>query len=99
MTEDEINKITETIIGCAYKVSNTLGAGFLEKVYENAHAHEVRKMGMEVTQPYGIKVVYDGIVVGDYIADLSTGLPLCLLINFGAPRVQIKRIAGPLLLK
>ncbi len=128
MTEDEINKITETIIGCAYKVSNTLGAGFLEKVYENAHAHEVRKMGMKVTQPYGIKVVYDGIVVGDYIADLvvedcvlveykavkaldeihmaqcmnyikATGLPLCLLINFGAPRVQIKRIAGPLLLK
>jgi len=36
----EINRITEKIIGCAYTVSNTLGAGFLEKVYENALAHE-----------------------------------------------------------
>lgn len=35
--------ITETIIGCAFKVQNTLGTGFLEKVYENALAHELRK--------------------------------------------------------
>ena len=35
--------ITEKIIGCAYTVSNTLGAGFLEKVYENALAIEIRE--------------------------------------------------------
>jgi hypothetical protein len=37
---DELNPITEKIIGCAYMISNALGAGFLEKVYENALAME-----------------------------------------------------------
>ena len=55
----ELNEITEKVIGCAYAVSNTLGCGFLEKVYENALAHELRKNGLEVDQQYGIKVVYD----------------------------------------
>ena len=36
MEIDQVNQITEKIIGCAYKVSNSLGSGFLEKVYENA---------------------------------------------------------------
>ena len=40
---EELNRITERVIGCAYTVSNTLGTGFLEKVYENALAHELRK--------------------------------------------------------
>jgi GxxExxY protein len=47
-TYDEINKITEIIIGCAYKVSNTLGSGFLEKVYENAIAYELTQAGLKV---------------------------------------------------
>lgn len=62
-------QLTEKIIGCAYKVSNTLGCGFLEKVYENALAHELRKSGFRVTQQQKISVVYDGIVVGYYEAD------------------------------
>jgi GxxExxY protein len=62
--------LTERIIGCAYTVSNTLGCGFLEKVYENALAHELRKAGMEVRQQEPVKVRYDGVVVGDYVADL-----------------------------
>lgn len=41
----EVNTVTEKIIGCAYKVSNTLGIGFFEKVYENALAHLIRKLG------------------------------------------------------
>ena len=36
MADSELDKITEKIIGCAYTVSNTLGIGFIEKVYENA---------------------------------------------------------------
>jgi GxxExxY protein len=116
-----LNDITGKVIGCAYKVSNTLGSGFLEKVYENALAHELRKAGLQVMQQHGIQVTYDGIVVGDYVADMlvegrvlvelkavnaldsihsaqclnylkATGLRLCLLLNFGQPRVQIKRI-------
>ncbi len=117
----EIDKITEIIIGCAFKVSNALGTGFLEKVYENALAHELRKAGLKVLQQYGIQVLYDGIVVGEYVADLlvegcvpvelkavqaidtvhmaqglnylkATGLHVCLLLNFGQPKVEIKRL-------
>ena len=42
-----LDPLTEKIIGCAFKVSNTLGPGFLEKVYENALAHELRKAGLD----------------------------------------------------
>jgi GxxExxY protein len=65
-----INQLTEKIIACAYTVSNTLGSGFLEKVYENALAHELRKSGLVVEQQRPIQVRYDGVVVGDYYADL-----------------------------
>jgi GxxExxY protein len=117
-----LNPLTEKIIGCAFKVSNTLGPGFLEKVYENALAHELRKAGLDFRQQYPISVLYDGTVVGEFLADLmvneqvsielkatknlddphlaqclnylkATGLPLCLLINFGTPRVRVKRVA------
>lgn len=112
--------LTEKIIGCAYQVANTLGPGFLEKVYENALAHALRKAGLSVAQQQGIEVLYDGIVVGEYIADLivdgevileikasrdhsefysaqclnylkATGRPVCLLINFGRAKIDIRR--------
>jgi len=67
---NEINQITEKIIGAAYRVSNTLGSGFLEKVYENAFAYELTKTGLSINQQSPIKVKYDGVIVGDYIADL-----------------------------
>ena len=44
------SELTEKIIGCAFKVSNTLGCGYLEKVYENALAHELRKASLQVEQ-------------------------------------------------
>jgi len=119
----EINELKERIIGCAYTISNHLGVGFLEKVYENALAHELRKIGLRVDQQWSVKVNYDGVVVGDYVADLfvegfilvelkavkdldviheaqclnylkATGADLCLLINFGKPRLEIRRLAG-----
>jgi GxxExxY protein len=64
------NELSEAILGAAYAVSNSLGAGFLEKVYENALAHELRKMGMRIDQQACLQVVYDGVVVGEYVADL-----------------------------
>jgi len=66
----ELNRITEKIIGCVYKVSNTLGSGLLEKVYENALALELRKAGLEVAQQHSIQVRYNGVVVGDFVSDL-----------------------------
>lgn len=65
-----INRLTEKVIGCAFKVANTLGSGFLEKVYENALAYELRKSGVIVDQQIAIQVRYDGELVGDFYADL-----------------------------
>ncbi len=62
--------ITEKVIGCAFKVHNTLGRGFLEKCYENALIHECRKAGLKVSAQVPLKVWYDGVVIGEYIADL-----------------------------
>ncbi|MBN1877649.1 MAG: GxxExxY protein [Anaerolineae bacterium] len=55
-TREELNCISERVIGCAFTVSNTLGSGFLEKVYENALVHELRKAGLAVTALYGVIV-------------------------------------------
>ncbi|MFQ6115164.1 MAG: GxxExxY protein [bacterium] len=63
-------EITEKIIAAFYTVYNTLGYGFLEKVYENALAIEVRKSGLNVVQQSNIKVYYEKKVIGDYYADL-----------------------------
>ena len=67
MTDDEL---TQKIIGCAYTLHNKLGAGFLEKVYENALRIELEKAGFRVKQQEPISVTYDSQVVGEYYADL-----------------------------
>ncbi len=66
----ELNEITERIIHCAYIVANALGAGFLEKVYENTLAHELRKSGFSIAQQKGVLIRYDGVTVGEYHTDL-----------------------------
>ena len=58
------------VIGAACKVSSTLGIGFLEKVYENALAVELRKQGIAVEQQRGVLVRYEGEIVGEYVPDL-----------------------------
>jgi len=62
--------MTKQVIGCAFRFSNTLGSGFLEKVYENTFAIEFRKSRLDVKQQAPVSVLYDGIVVGEYFADL-----------------------------
>ncbi len=120
-----INNLTEKVIGCAIAVSNALGAGFLEKVYENALALELRASCLEVVQQYPVSVLYRGEVVGDYIADLfidqrlileikavkaldqvhvaqcinylrATKHHVGLLLNFGNPKLEIKRLVHQL---
>jgi GxxExxY protein len=116
-----LNALSKRIIGCALTVANTLGSGFLEKVYENALTYEVRKAGMAVVQQRGITVTYDGTTVGEYFVDLlveeavlvelktvraldnahraqcmnylrATGMHLRLLMNFGMPRLEVRRV-------
>ncbi len=118
---NDLNHLTEKIIGCAFEVSNVLGCGFLEKVYENTLVQELKAAGLSVQAQYSISVYYKGIVVGNFFADIlvekcilvelkalsyldsnhqaqclnylkASGLNLCLLINFGKPKVEIKRI-------
>jgi GxxExxY protein len=129
MNTDEhgFDGLTRSVIGCAYQVSNELGCGFLEKVYENAMVVALRKAGLAVQQQVRFAVKYEGVEVGEYIADLvventvlvelkavkafdeihqaqcinllrATGLPVCLLINFGLPAVKLKRFLNPNLL-
>ena len=64
------NEITEKIIGAAYKVHNTLGSGFLEKVYQNSLVIEIRAIGFGVEVEKPMKVYYHGEVVGNYVADI-----------------------------
>lgn len=77
--------ITEKIIGCAYTVSNELGAGFLEKVYENALVIELKKQGLRVEQQKPVSVTYSGQVVGEYIADLI--VEDCVIIELKAVQI------------
>lgn len=67
---DELNELSETIIGAAFEVSNVLGAGFLEKVYENALNIELNKRGIKTQQQAPLKVHYNGELVGDYFAGI-----------------------------
>lgn len=119
----ELNELAEKVIGCAYNVGNTLGAGFLERVYENALVYELKKKGIKVKQQHPITVKYDEVIVGEYIADLlvedcllaelkaveildkvhfaqclnylkATGLKVCLLMNFGKTKVQVRRLVN-----
>ncbi|MBC8526655.1 MAG: GxxExxY protein [Candidatus Cloacimonetes bacterium] len=64
-------EITEKIIKAFYLVNNTLGFGFLEKVYENAMAIELRKMEFNVLQQQKIKVYYETEQIGEYYSDLT----------------------------
>jgi len=63
--------LTDKILRAFYKkVYHQLGYGFLENVYENAMAYELRRMGLNVEQQAKINVYYEGQIVGEYFADL-----------------------------
>ena len=80
-----LDRITEAVIGCAHRVSNALGAGFLEKVYENALAVELRLNGIGTVQQQRIEVPDKDVIVGDYVADLL--VEECVIIEIKAVKV------------
>ncbi|AUB83403.1 GxxExxY protein [Candidatus Thiodictyon syntrophicum] len=113
--------ISRRVIGCAFEVSNNLGAGFLESVYENALCMELAAQGIDFQRQVVLDVRYKGLVVGSFAADLvvarsllvelkavrcfvpeheaqvinylrATGLHVALLLNFGSPRLQVRRL-------
>jgi GxxExxY protein len=69
-TKMEYQDLTEAIIGCAYKVYNKLGFGFLESVYKKSMVVELTKSTLEVEEEKPLKVYYDDEIVGDFYIDL-----------------------------
>lgn len=65
-----MNLLARRIIGCSFEVAKNLKYGYLEKVYENAMAYELKKIGIKAQQQYPIQVHYKEIVAGEYIVDL-----------------------------
>jgi len=66
----EYRELTEKVIGCAYRVHNKMGFGFLESVYEKCMLIEIKKAGLQAEAQKKIQVYYDGEVVGDFVADI-----------------------------
>ena len=66
----EHEKLTEQIIGCAYRVYNKLGFGFLESVYEKCLMIELREKGIAAASQAAIVVRYDDEVLGEFVADI-----------------------------
>ena len=66
----DINDLTYQINGAVYEVNNTLGYGFLEKVYENALVVELRQRGLRALNQVPLNVIYKNEVVGEYFADI-----------------------------
>jgi GxxExxY protein len=69
MNTDE-HGLTEKILGAVFEVSNTLGAGFLEKVYERALLYELKIRGLNVVAQASFPVIYKGRCAGEYFADI-----------------------------
>jgi GxxExxY protein len=88
-------QLTEQIIKGFYTVYRALGYGFLEKVYENSLAIELRKMRLEVVQQAEIKVYYAGVVVGEYYADLLVAD--AVIVEIKAVRALLKEHEAQLL--
>ena len=119
--QEVVNDATSRVTGCAYRICNSLGAGFLEKVYENAMAIELRRSQIPFKQQPSFLVRYREEVVGESIPDFvvaesivvelkaldflnrihqaqcmnylrATRLNVALLLNFGASRLELKRL-------
>ncbi len=118
---EQDGSISEKVLACAFEVSNRLGVGFLESVYENALCLELEKQGLSFIQQRPLKVIYKGYVVGNFVTDIivenkllielkvaaqldkshraqvinylkATGISVALLLNFGTPKLGVKRI-------
>ena len=76
MEDEQDHALTEKVIGLAMKVHRTLGPGFLESVYRNALAFELRRAGLTVELDQRITVRYENVIVGDFVADLVVNAAL-----------------------
>ena len=66
----DLNSLSENVLGAVFEVSNTVGAGFLEKVYQRALFRELRLQGIRATVEASFAITFKGHSVGEYFADL-----------------------------
>lgn len=114
-------ELTARILSACFQVSNELGAGFLENVYQNALLIALREKGMNAIAQYPFSVTFHNEPVGNYYADFlvddsviveikavsilgpehqaqvinylkATGIEVGLLVNFGRPKLEYKRL-------
>ncbi len=119
--ESDINKLTHEAINCAMEESNTIGARFTEKIYDNAMHVELGLRNIPYSSQKSINVFYNDHEVGHFVPDLliddkliielkavesivnehpaqvqnylkASGLKFGLMLNFGKPKLQIKRV-------
>jgi len=84
----ENDPFTEKIIGCAIKIHRVLGPGFLENIYHRALAHELSKANIPYVSEARMQVMYDGIILGDYVADFL--IDSRLVVELKAVEVLLK---------
>jgi GxxExxY protein len=84
----EINDLTHTVIGCAYKIHKVLGFGLLERCYENALRIELEKLGIRALQQQELNVWYEDQIIGEFKPDLW--LPEKLIIEVKSVQNLIK---------
>ncbi len=119
-------ELTAKIIEACFEVSNELGTGFLESVYQNALELAIRQKGLKVQAQVPLTVGFRGEEVGQFFADIlvedkvivelkavstlvpehqsqvinylkGTGKEIGLLINFGRPKIEYKRLRNPVI--
>ncbi|MBQ3606375.1 MAG: GxxExxY protein [Muribaculaceae bacterium] len=78
----DVEKIVSSVIDCAYKVRHELMNGYLESVYENALMLELRNCGINAENQVPLKVLYKGVVVGEYRIDIL--VENCLIVEIKA---------------
>ena len=83
----EAEELTFRIRGCAFEVFRELGAGYLEKVYENALLIELKRAGLNAVAQRPLQVSYKGEPVGQFVADLVVEERVLLELK-AAPTIQ-----------
>jgi GxxExxY protein len=78
-------ELTGKILEAAFDVHNTLGCGFLERVYANALAIELRRNGLDCAQQSPLKIRYRDTIVGDYVADIIVDNRVIIELKACAP--------------